>query len=58
MTRADLRRDYGEERFITVGFLDNRLVVVAWTQRKDAWRVISMRKANGREQGHYIAVLG
>ena len=58
LTRPDTRWDYGEERFITVGFLDVRLVVVAWTQRADAIRVISLRKANGREQGLYGPVLG
>jgi uncharacterized DUF497 family protein len=58
LTRPDNRRDYGEERFITVGLLDCRLVVVAWTQRADSIRVISMRKANGREQRLYAPVLG
>jgi uncharacterized protein len=28
-TRSDARRDYGEPRFITVGWLDGRLVVFA-----------------------------
>jgi uncharacterized DUF497 family protein len=30
-TRPDARHDYGEPRFITVGWLDGRLVVFAWT---------------------------
>ena len=46
----DDRRDYGEERVITVGYLDGRLMIVVWTERGDARHVISMRKANAREQ--------
>ncbi len=49
----DHRFDYGEERFITIGFLDNRMVVLAWTRRADVTRIISMRKANAREQKAY-----
>jgi len=48
-TRVDERRDYGEERFITAGRLDGRIVVVVWTPRGRARRVISMRNANARE---------
>lgn len=53
LTVEDDRRDYGEPRYITIGFLSGRMVVVAWTQRGDARCVISMRKANDREQGKY-----
>ena len=49
----DERRDYGEERIITVGLLGGRMVVVIWTQRVDDRHVISMRKANDREQRRY-----
>lgn len=49
LTREDNRTDYGELRYITVGWLDARLVVLVWTPRRRARRVISMRKANGRE---------
>ena len=48
-TRADLRRDYGEARFITVGWLDSRLVVMAWTPRGTARRIISMGHCHERE---------
>jgi uncharacterized protein len=53
VTSEDDRRDYGETRYLTVGFLDDRMVVVVWTQRDDAKRIISMRKANDREQAHF-----
>ncbi len=46
----DLRFDYGEVRMITVGHLRGRMMVVVWTQRGEARHVISMRKANDREQ--------
>lgn len=53
LTVPDLRRDYGEDRFITIGFLADRMVVVVWTPRADARRIISMRKANDREVALY-----
>jgi uncharacterized DUF497 family protein len=49
----DDRQDYGEDRFITIGFLDERMVIPVWTSRNGARRVISMRKANEREQALY-----
>jgi uncharacterized DUF497 family protein len=55
---ADDRFDYGEERIVTVGFLADRMVVVVWTPRDDARHVISMRKANEREQAKYRERLG
>ena len=49
LTRTDDRRDYGEPRFITAGMLDDRIVIIAWTPRGVARRIISIRRANGRE---------
>jgi uncharacterized DUF497 family protein len=49
----DQRKSYGEKRFITLGFLDSRLIVVVWTVRGVKRRVISMRKANEREIKEY-----
>lgn len=53
LTVEDARIDYGETRYITVGFLDERMVVLVWTQRGDIYRIISMRKANDREKAVY-----
>jgi uncharacterized DUF497 family protein len=53
LTGEDNRFDYGEQRLITVGVLDRRMVVVVWTPRGEARHVISMRKANEREQARY-----
>ena len=49
VTAQDLRRDYGEERFITFGVLHGREVVLVWTTRGDTRRIISMRYANERK---------
>lgn len=49
LTRIDDRRDYGEPRFVTVGRLDSRLVVLAWTPRGGSRRIISMRHCHERE---------
>jgi uncharacterized DUF497 family protein len=55
LTVVDDRRDYGETRYVTVGYLDGRMVVMAWTRRSRARRIISLRKANDREQELYAA---
>ena len=49
LTRADDRFDYGEPRFVTIGWLDERLVVFVWTPRGSARRIISMRHCHERE---------
>jgi uncharacterized protein len=36
ITVQDTRRDYGETRFQTVGFLADRMVMVVWTPRDEA----------------------
>lgn len=53
LTIEDDRMDYGETRYITIGFLDERMVVLVWTPRDDVHRIISMRKANDREKAIY-----
>ena len=54
----DNRFDYGEERRITVGLIRGRMVVVVWTPRGEDRHIISMRKANDREQRRYGKQLG
>ena len=53
LTVEDDRQDYGEDRFITIGILDATMVVLVWTPRDGAHRIISMRKANERERTFY-----
>ena len=48
-TRPDDREDYTERRFISAGWLDKRLVVLVWTPRGTARRIISMRNCHERE---------
>ncbi|WP_342780130.1 BrnT family toxin [Devosia ginsengisoli] len=55
--KQDDRFDYGELRMITVGHMAGRMVVVVWTQRGDIRHIISMRKANEREQARYAQFL-
>lgn len=50
LERIDSRHDYGEIRWVTLGFLSRRLVVILYTKRRDVYRIISMRKANLREE--------
>jgi len=53
----DDRFDYGETRYNTFGSLDGRLVTLAWTVREGRRRIISMRKANDREQARFRRAL-
>jgi uncharacterized DUF497 family protein len=46
-----------EDRFINVGWLDSRLIVMVWTPRGEVRRIISMRKANDREKALYASYL-
>lgn len=50
---VDDRFPYPETRVITVGKLRGRIVVVVWTAVPGGRRIISMRKANSREQARY-----
>jgi uncharacterized DUF497 family protein len=45
----DLRRDYGEARWIAYGTVGGRLHCCVYTRRNDTIRVISLRKANKKE---------
>lgn len=49
----DNRHDYGERRQAALGFLNNRLIAIAFTVRSNKTRIISMRKANKRERKVY-----
>jgi uncharacterized DUF497 family protein len=49
LTRVDDRFDYGEPRYISAGWLDERIVVLVWTPRGVARRIISIRHCHERE---------
>jgi uncharacterized protein len=57
-TKIDDRIDYGEIRHVTYGYLKDRLCAVVWTRRGDMRHVISLRKANDREQKIFWAGMG
>ncbi len=48
--RIDDRKDYGELRWITAGWLRGRFVVLVWTPRRGGRRIISMRYGHDDEQ--------
>ena len=58
LTFEDSREAHGEPRYVTVGSLAGRVVIIAHTTRGDATRIISMRKANARERARYQERLG
>lgn len=59
VTIEDTRRDYGEVRWITMGLLGRRAVVLVWTLRgSDARRIISMRYAHDDEVERFGLHLG
>jgi len=51
----DGRRDYGEPRQIGYGLWGERLYCVVFVRRREALRVISLRKANPKEVKRYVA---
>jgi uncharacterized DUF497 family protein len=56
-TAPDERRDYGEPRCITAGQLRGRFVVIVWTPRGDARRIISMRYGHAEDAEHWQQAL-
>lgn len=45
-----------EDRFVSIGWLDGRLVAAVWTTRGDNIRLISARSARDGERRHYQEV--
>lgn len=53
VTWPDLRQDYGEPRQCGLGYIGLRLYAVAFVDRANGRRIISLRKANRREVNRY-----
>lgn len=53
ITFEDDRLEYPEQRWTTFGMLNDRMVALVWTPTLEGIRVISLRKANEREQRKY-----
>ncbi|CAK0742824.1 Phage protein [Gammaproteobacteria bacterium] len=56
VTWMDTRREYREPRQSGLALLGDRLFFVAFVDRADARRIISLRKANNREKRRYAKV--
>ena len=58
LVALDNREDYGEDRFIGLGFIKDRVVVIAYSEpEEDTVRVISLRKANKNEREKFAEEL-
>jgi uncharacterized DUF497 family protein len=53
LTRSDDAHSDHEERFKTVGDLNDVVVLIIWTIREDSRRIITMWKANEKERAAY-----
>ena len=51
--RSDDGQDDGEDRFVTVGMVENRLLFVSYTIRGERIRIISTRLATPYERRRY-----
>lgn len=49
----DTRRDYGERRFRAMGMIGEKLHAMIFTPRPGGIRIISLRRANRREEKRY-----
>lgn len=49
----DVRLAHVEERFVAYGMVGKRVWVCVFTERDNVYRIISVRKANGRETKRY-----
>jgi uncharacterized DUF497 family protein len=49
----DDREPYGEDRYVILGIVENRLLYVAYTMRAEKIRIISARKAEPHERRRY-----
>lgn len=54
VTVEDNRFDYGEQRFISLGLLNGRVIAVVHTERGAMTRIISARRATKYEQITYF----
>lgn len=57
VTVEDRRVDYGEQRFVTFGLLEGRVVAITHTESEHTIRIISIRKATRHEQASYFSAI-
>ncbi len=51
--REDVRHDYGEPRWQTIGEIERRVFLVVYTLRDGSMRIISARRAHENEERAY-----
>lgn len=51
---VDDSEDYGEERFVGIGFIGNKIHYLVFTTRDESVRVISLRRATKEESKGYV----
>jgi uncharacterized DUF497 family protein len=57
IAKQDNRQDYGEDRFLALGLLDEFVLLVVYTQRFQKIRLISARRANAQERRIYYGYI-
>lgn len=55
---VDDRKDYGEERFVALAPIGDRLYCVVYVEREGIRRVISLRTALSKEVKAYVKAIG
>ena len=58
VTIEDKRFEYGEDRYISIGFLHGIIVLIAHTETEQNTRIISMRKATRYEEKIFLKTIG
>jgi uncharacterized DUF497 family protein len=58
VTVEDTRADYGEPRYVALGLLEGFVVSLAYTERDDQIRIISIRKALKHEARFFFSQIG
>ena len=53
VSREDRRQDYAEDRYVLLGMVEDRLLVVVYTLRNTRVRIISARLAEPQERRRY-----
>ncbi len=53
LDRVDNSMDYGEDRYLITGLVNDVVLTVAYTERNGRTRLISARKASKREEQEY-----
>jgi uncharacterized DUF497 family protein len=58
VTAEDSREDYGETRYVALGLLEGIVVSIAYTERGESVRIISIRKALKHEARFFLSQIG